>query len=64
LPTATEEEIRKAKKDMLKKCHPDKVAHLHPDFQRLAHEKTKEINEAWDIISKEKGFGGTKPLAG
>ena len=33
--------------------HPDKVAHLAPEFQELAERKTRELLEAWEQLEKE-----------
>ena len=50
---ATEDEIKKAYKELLKKYHPDKVAFLGEDFQKIAHTKMVEIQRAYDtLISK------------
>jgi len=38
------------------KYHPDKVANLGPEFQKLAEEKFKSINDAYQTIRKERGF--------
>ena len=43
---ATDEEIKKAYKKMVKKYHPD----LNPD-SKTAEEKMKEVNHAYDILS-------------
>lgn len=44
---ATQEEIRKAYIKLVKKYHPD----LNKDNQNYAEKKTKEINNAYDILS-------------
>lgn len=44
--TATDEEIKKAYKQQVKKHHPD----LNPD-SKTAEEKMKEINEAYEVLS-------------
>ena len=43
---ASEDEIKKAYRQMAKKYHPD----LHPD-DKEAEEKMKEVNEAYEILS-------------
>lgn len=43
---ASEEEIRKAYKDLVRKYHPDKYA--NNPLSDLAEEKMKEINEAYN----------------
>lgn len=54
-PSATEEEVKAAYRNLAKKYHPDKYAGT--DLADLATEKMQEINEAYDAICK-KGFGG------
>lgn len=55
-PDATDAEIRSAFRKMALKHHPDKVAHLGPEFQRDATEKFRAINEAYDRIRKSRGI--------
>jgi hypothetical protein len=49
------EEIRRRYKEMLLQYHPDRVAHLGREFQEMAERKTKEITEAFQAITKERG---------
>ena len=62
-PSATDEEIKQAYRQLAKKYHPDQYA--GNPLQDVADEKMKEINEAYDqIISMRKnassgqGYGG------
>jgi molecular chaperone DnaJ len=48
--TATQEEIRAAYLALVKKYHPDKYA--DNPLKDLANEKLKEINEAYEMLSK------------
>ena len=50
--TATDEEIKKAYRDLARKYHPDNY-HDNP-LADLAQEKMKEINAAYDAIQKER----------
>lgn len=52
----TEEEIKKAYRQMALKYHPDRVTHLGEDVRKAAEEKFKKIKEAYDAVKKEKGF--------
>ena len=52
---ASPEEIRKAYLDLVKKYHPDK--YTDSDLKELANEKLKEVNEAYDILTKNKNRG-------
>ena len=53
---ATDEEIKKAYKELVKKYHPDKY-HNNP-LADLAEEKLQEINEAYDMLMKGRGGRG------
>lgn len=55
-PTATDEELKKAYRKMAVKFHPDKVHYLGEDIQKAAHEKFQKVNEAWEIIKKQRGI--------
>ena len=45
--TASSEEIRVAYRARMQEYHPDKVAHLGEELQRLAHLKSQEIQRAY-----------------
>lgn len=49
-PGASPEEIKKAYKDAVKKFHPDKVHHLGDEFRKIAEERVKEINRAYEAL--------------
>jgi len=55
-PTATDEDLKKAYRKMAVKYHPDKVHYLGEDIQKAAHEKFQKVNEAWEIIKKQRGI--------
>ena len=50
---ASQEEIRAAYKDLAGKYHPDKVLHLGEEFQVIAEERFKEIQEAYQELSNK-----------
>jgi len=50
------ETIKRAYREMAVKYHPDKVANLGPEIQKLAEEKFKAINDAYQAIRKMRGF--------
>lgn len=55
-PDATDDEIRKAYRRMSMKHHPDKVAHLGPEFQKTATEKFQRVNAAYARIKQARGM--------
>lgn len=55
-PNASDDEIKKAYREMSRKYHPD--ANVNNPLADLAEEKFKEIQEAYNIIMKEREQGG------
>ena len=53
---ATDDDVKKAYREMAKKYHPDKVAYLGDDVRKSAEQKLQEVNEAYDKIRKQRGF--------
>ena len=51
-PGADMEAIKKAYRTLSMKYHPDKVVHLGEEFRRVAEEKMKEINVAYEYFKK------------
>ena len=51
-PGADPEEIRTAYRKLANQYHPDKVSHLGEEFQAMAEERFKEIQEAYDRLSR------------
>ena len=54
--TATNEEIKRAYKKMVRKHHPDKVAHLGEEHVLKATEIFKKINVAYDYLEQVRGL--------
>lgn len=52
IPGASAEEIKSAYRKLSMQYHPDKVAHLGEEFRRVAEEKMKELNEAYQHLKK------------
>lgn len=50
-PSATQEEIKTAYRKLANQYHPDKVAHLGEEFQTLAEQKFKQIQDAYDRLA-------------
>ncbi len=53
---ATDEEVKKAYRKMAMKFHPDKVEYLGDDFKKIAHEKFRKVNEAYEQIKKRRNI--------
>ncbi len=54
--TATEDDIKKAYRRLAMKFHPDKVENLGDGVKKNAEKQFREINEAYEIIKKQRGF--------
>ncbi|HYV44005.1 MAG TPA: DnaJ domain-containing protein [Myxococcaceae bacterium] len=52
-PGTAVSDARKAFRALMTQYHPDKVAHLAPEFRELAERKTRQITEAWERIQRE-----------
>lgn len=55
-PTATDEEVKKAYRDMAKKNHPDLVSNLGEEVRQAAEKKFQEVNAAYESIKKQRGI--------
>ncbi len=55
-PSASDEEIKRAYRDLARKYHPDN--YQDNPLADLAEEKMKAINEAYDAIQKQRQSGG------
>ncbi len=57
-PNASDDEVKKAYRDLARKYHPDNY-HDNP-LADLAQEKMKEINEAYETIQKQREGGDSR----
>jgi len=55
-PGVSNEEVKKAYRKMARKYHPDMVSHLGEDFQKIANEKFRKVNEAYEKIKKSRNM--------
>jgi len=55
---ASEEEIKHSYRKLVSEYHPDKIAAkgLPEEFSALAHDKFREIQEAYEVVKKERGI--------
>ncbi len=56
-PNASDDEIKRAYRDLTRKYHPD--ANVNNPLADLAEEKFKEVQEAYDTIMQERSSGST-----
>ena len=54
--TASNDEVKKAHRKMVKKFHPDKLQHLGEEHVKGAEEKFKQVQKAYEQIQKERGI--------
>ncbi|MBI5326005.1 MAG: DnaJ domain-containing protein [Ignavibacteriae bacterium] len=53
---ASNDEIKSGYKQKMKEYHPDRVASLGAELRQLAEKKTQEINKAYELLKKSRGF--------
>ncbi|MFH1297818.1 MAG: TerB family tellurite resistance protein [Bacteroidota bacterium] len=53
---ATDAEMKKAYREMAKKHHPDKVAHLGEDIKKAATEKFQKVSAAYEEIKRQRSI--------
>jgi DnaJ like chaperone protein len=58
-PDATDEEIKRAYRNLIAENHPDKLASqgLPQNLRELAEQRSREINAAYDLIETARGTG-------
>ena len=54
--SASNDELKKAYRKMVKKYHPDKLQHLGEEHVKGAEEKFKQVQKAYEQIQKERGL--------
>lgn len=54
--SATNDEVKKAYRELALRYHPDRVAHLGEEYQKGAKEQFQKIQEAYENIKKSRGF--------
>lgn len=61
-PSATDDEVKEAYRELARKYHPDN--YVNNPLSDLAQEKMKEINEAYDSVVRMRKQGGTSGYSG
>ena len=54
--SASDNEVKRAFRKMANKYHPDKVSHLGKEMQKLAEDKFKAVNDAYQQIKKDRNI--------
>ena len=54
--SSSDEKVKKAYRELVKKYHPDKVSHLGEEFIEIAKKKFQTIQDAYEKIRLERGF--------
>lgn len=54
--TASIDEIKKAYREMVKKYHPDRIRSKEKSLLKGAEEKFRQVQEAYEVIKKERKF--------
>lgn len=54
--SATDAEIKKAYRTMVKKYHPDKLVNMDEAYQKGAKEKFNKVQQAYEQLQRERGF--------
>lgn len=55
-PDASDEEVKKAYRQMAVRYHPDKVSQMGEEYQQGAKDKFQKIQEAYDNVKKARGM--------
>jgi DnaJ like chaperone protein len=54
--SASDAEIKKAYRTMVKKYHPDKLVNMDEAYQKGAKEKFNKVQQAYEQLQRERGF--------
>ena len=54
--SATDNQVKKAYRDLAKKHHPDKIQHLGDAYVKAAQEKFQKVQKAYERIKQERGL--------
>ena len=51
-PKSSRNKITKRYRELVRQYHPDKVAHMAVEFREIAEKRIKEINRAYDELTR------------
>ena len=54
--SASNDEVKKAYRKMIKKYHPDKLKDVSDDIINMAKQKFQSVKDAYDHIRQQRGF--------
>ncbi len=55
-PSVSVDDIKKAYRSAMRRVHPDRVANASAEEQDIAKRKAQELNAAYDLLAKIRGF--------
>ena len=55
-PGASNEELEQAYRRRMSEYHPDRVANAAPEIRDIADQRSREINQAYDRIKRQRGL--------
>ena len=55
-PGASDEELEHAYRRLMSEYHPDRVSHAAKEIRDMADRRTREINQAYDSIRRQRGI--------
>lgn len=53
---ASDDELERAYRRLMSEYHPDRVASAAPELREIADRRTREINQAYDQIKRQRGL--------
>ena len=55
-PGASDEQLEQAYRRLMSEYHPDRVANAAKEIRDIADRRTREINQAYDLIRRQRGI--------
>jgi len=54
--TASDDELEQAYRRLMSEYHPDRVANAAKEIRDIADRRTREINQAYDLVRRQRGI--------